>query len=383
MPSVRLVNVTKRYGEITAVEGINLEVEDGEYLCIIGPSGCGKTTLIKCISGIIEPTEGEIYIDGELMNGVPIQERGVGYVFQEIALFPHMDVYDNVSYGPRVKGWDASRMRRLVDEMLNMMALRDRMHDYPMELSGGARQKAAVARALSSGSLLLLLDEPLGALDVKVRIALRRELRRMVKELGLTAIHVTHDQEEAMAISDRIAVMRAGRIVEVGTPQDLYLNPRRLFTANFVGEANFMVGEVAGSSGGEVEVRVNGEPIYSVRSSLLSSGDVLDGGRVVAAIRPEFVVMEGTDGMNSGFGGLTDGCGASWGGRVRSEAFLGSMVRYEVEADNGVLVAVKLPSLSVGSGFRVGSRVTLTFPPRHVLLYPYPPEGLERAISIE
>ncbi|NIM44620.1 MAG: ATP-binding cassette domain-containing protein, partial [Nitrososphaeria archaeon] len=161
MPSVRLVNITKRYGEITAVQIVDLGIEDEEYVCVIGPSGCGKTTLIKCIAGITEPSEGEVYIDGKLMNNVPIQDRGIGYVFQEIALFPHMDVYENVSYGPTVKGWGPSETRSLVEEMLSMMALGGRVRDLPSVLSGGAQQKTAIARALASGSLLLLLDEPL------------------------------------------------------------------------------------------------------------------------------------------------------------------------------------------------------------------------------
>lgn len=365
MPSVRLTNVTKRYGEITAVENINLQVKDREYVCIIGPSGCGKTTLIKCISGIIQPSEGEIYIDDKLVKDVPIQDRGIGYVFQEIALFPHMNIYDNVSYGPAVKGWEITKTRRLVGEMLSMMKLQNRIEDYPDELSGGARQKTAIARALSSGSLLLLLDEPLGSLDAKVRAVLRHELRRMVKDLNLTAIHVTHNQEEAMAISDRIVVMKAGKIIEVGSPFDLYLHPKRPFTANFVGEANFLVGEVEELSNEKTVVKVQGEVLIGKRLNL---GE----GKIVAVIRPEFVVMQKFSRRKE-----------SWKGRVENKTFIGSAVRYEIRTDNGELIAAKQPFEPNGSKFEVGSRVSLTFPPQHVLLYPYPEEGLEREISIE
>ena len=363
MPSARLVNVTKRYGEITAVENTNLEIEDTEYVCIIGPSGSGKTTLIKCISGIIDPTEGEVYIDGKLMNNVPIQDRDIGYVFQEIALFPHMNVYENVLYGPIVKGWDLDKTRNLVEEMLNMMALTDRVNDYPQVLSGGAQQKTAITRALTSGSLLLLLDEPLGSLDTKVRTMLRHELRKMVKDLGLTAIHVTHDQEEAMAIADRIVVMKTGRIVEVGTPMELYLRPKRLFTANFVGEANFMTGEILKVTSDGVEFRINDEVFHKAEKVDFEER------KIVAAIRPEFVVMKKSGKIRTG--------------RIENKVFVGSTVRYEVRTESGELIVVRTPFTSESYRWKVGNSVNLTFPPRSILLYPYPEAGLEREISIE
>jgi len=361
-----MVNVTKRYGEILAAENINLQVENKEYMCIIGPSGCGKTTLIKCVAGIIEPTEGEIYTDNKLMNNVPIQDREIGYVFQEIALFPHMNVYENVSYGPTVKGWTSAKTRSLIEEMLNMMALRDRVKDYPHVLSGGAKQKTAIARALSSGSLLLLFDEPLGSLDAKVRTVLRHELRRMVKELELTAIHVTHDQEEAMAIADRIVVMRAGRIIEIGTPLELYLHPKHLFTANFVGESNFMTGQIVAATSGGATVKINGEFLHSAKKVNFKEQ------KVVVAIRPEFIVMTHPERTTR-----------TWEGRIENKVFIGSTVRYEVRTENGELIAVKRPFASDALKWNVGNRVSLAFPPDSILLYPYPEEGLQKAISIE
>ncbi len=366
MPSVRLVNITKRYGEITAVQIVDLGIEDEEYVCVIGPSGCGKTTLIKCIAGITEPSEGEVYIDGKLMNNVPIQDRGIGYVFQEIALFPHMDVYENVSYGPTVKGWGPSETRSLVEEMLSMMALGGRVRDLPSVLSGGAQQKTAIARALASGSLLLLLDEPLGSLDVKVRTLLRLELRKMVKDLDLTAVHVTHDQVEAMAVADKIIVMKAGRIVEVGTPLELYLHPKRLFTANFVGEANLMIGKVVEEKNDGVKVKIG--------DAVLQSSERVDfkGKKVVAAIRPEFVAM---DKLRRKKG--------SWKGRIESKTFIGSTVRYEVRAENSELIVVKRPFTPDAYEWTPGDRVSLLFPSPSVLVYPYPQQGLEKEISIE
>ena len=365
---MRLINVTKKYGEITAIKNININVRNKEYLCIIGPSGCGKTTLIKCIAGIIEPDEGEIYIDNKLMNNVPIQDRGVGYVFQEIALFPHMTVYENVSYGPFVKGLSISSVKNIINELIDMMKLQDRVKDHPNALSGGAQQKTAIARALSSGSRLLLFDEPLGSLDVKVRKVLRYELRRLVKDLGLTAIHVTHDQEEAMSIADRIVVMRSGEIVEVGTPLELYLRPKTLFTANFVGEANFFVGELIDiDERGNVKVDVNGKVFFS--SCKLDS----ETKKIVVAIRPEFIVM----------GRKTSKAKNSWKGVIEEKIFLGSSFHFKVSTDNDVTLVVKVPLSSEAVNWRIGDHVNLILPTRYLLLYPYPKEGLERAIALE
>ena len=367
MPEVRLVKLTKKYGQIIAANNVDLHIRDKEYVSILGPSGCGKTTLIKCIAGIIRPEEGEVYIGGKLVNEAPIQERGVGYVFQEIALFPHKNVYENVSYGPTVKGWNVTETRNLVGEMLDMMKLRDRAGAYAEELSGGARQKTAVARALASGSLLLLLDEPLGALDVKVRAVLRYELRRLVKDLGLTAIHVTHDQEEAMAISDRVVVMKAGRIVEVGTPMELYLRPKKIFTANFVGEANFLEGRVLDVTPEDSVLEVNGRRLLTV-SRARSKGE-----KVVVAVRPEFISMKEYRGHQPD----------RWEGRIEREVFAGSTIRYEVQIGNGRLLAVKYPVASGGPEFKVGDRVSLILPPKNVIVYAYPRGGLEKEISLE
>ncbi|MEM2399582.1 MAG: ABC transporter ATP-binding protein [Candidatus Bathyarchaeia archaeon] len=349
---------------MVALKKVNLQVEDKEYLCIVGPSGCGKTTLIKCIAGIIEPDEGEIYVDDRIINGLPIEDREVGYVFQEIALFPHMTVYDNVSYGPFVKGRKIIEAKDLIKEILNMMGLQDRAKEYPNALSGGARQKTAVARALISGSKLLLLDEPLGSLDAKVRLVLRYELRRLVKDLGLTAIHVTHDQEEAMSIADRMVVMRAGEIVEVGTPLELYMHPKKLFTAYFVGEANLFVGEIV-KRNNYVKVNIDGMTLYSSHKVDFEDKEA------VAVIRPEFIVVRR--------GKFSKGL---WTGVIERKTFLGSVVRFEVRTNNNKMVAIKRP-VSEASKFNVGDAVGMVLPPKALLLYPYPEEGLEKAISLE
>ncbi|MCK4455665.1 MAG: ABC transporter ATP-binding protein, partial [Thermoplasmata archaeon] len=222
MPRIELRGITKRFGDVVAAKDVNLTIEDKEYVTFLGPSGCGKTTLVKIISGIWEPTEGEVLIDGKRMNEVPVEDRDLGYVFQSIALFPHMTVLSNTVYAPIVKDFPVEERDKIAQEVLDLVDLLDRKKFFPGELSTGAQQKAGLARALASQAKLLILDEPLSALDARVRVDLRYELRRLVKDLGLTAVHVTHDQEEASSVSDRIVVMRAGRIVEIDSPENLY-----------------------------------------------------------------------------------------------------------------------------------------------------------------
>jgi len=366
MPEVKLVNVTKRYGRIVANDHINLTIRDKEYVSVIGPSGCGKTTLIKNIAGIIEPDEGEIYIGGKLVNKVPIEDREIGYVFQNIALFPHMTVWDNVTYGPRVKGYPPEETESIAREMIEMIKVAARTDAYPDELSGGTQQKTAVARALMTRSKLLLLDEPLGALDLKVRAALRYELRRIVKDLGLTALHVTHDQEEAMSISDRVVVMRRGRIIESGKPLELYMRPKTLFTANFVGEANFLAGKIdrITERGSIIDLR-GGLKIMSIDRSM-KVGD-----RVVTAFRPEFAGLGKRRGENLLSGKITD------------IVYSGSLARLHVELPDGNMIVIKKP-LRFGEPLpRIGGKVTVSVPPENVLMYPYPKRGLYRELSLE
>ena len=365
MPEVRLVNVTKRYGKIVANDDVSFTIKDGEYISIIGPSGCGKTTLIKNIAGIIKPDIGEIYIGGRRVTDLPIEDRGIGYVFQNIALFPHMTVWGNVTYGPRVRGWSLEETKPLALEMLEMIKLGARSEAYPAELSGGTQQKTAVARALISKAELLLLDEPLGALDVKVRAELRHELRRLVKDLKLTALHVTHDQEEAMSISDRVIVMKRGSIVETGAPIDLYSQPRNIFTANFVGEANFLTGEVtqAFDEGSSVKV---GDSLQL----MTKSGDRRVGDRVVIAFRPEFASIGDRRIMNN------------LSGTVMSTLYSGRTIRIKVQLTNGDLVIVKKISSLKEPPFAIGDKVTITISPEDILVYKHP-ENLNRELALE
>ena len=286
MPDVRIVNVTKKYGKIYALDNISLTIHDQEYFALLGPSGCGKTTLLRLIAGLIEPDSGEIYIGDKRVDKVPPEDRDIGFVFQTFALFPHMTAWGNVLYGPKVKNYDAKEADTIGHEVLELVKLDERLNAYPSELSGGMMQRIAVARALAAGAKTLLLDEPLGQLDAKVRNEIRYEIRRMAKDLKLTAIHVTHDQSEAMSISDRIAVMKKGKIVQIGSPQELYMYPNSLFVAHFIGESNLLEGYIDQTDGYcEIELR-EGLKVKAKKTG------IKDGERIVLAIRPETCEMK-------------------------------------------------------------------------------------------
>jgi len=369
MPEVKLTDVVKTFdkGRIVAVDHVNLHVRDREYLTLLGPSGCGKTTTLRMIAGLEMPDEGEIIIDNKVVSNLPPEYRDIGYVFQEYALFPHMDVWNNVTYGPRVKGWDEEKSERIGREMLELVRLFARTDAYPRELSGGMRQRVALARALSSGSKLLLLDEPLGALDAKIRTDLRYEIRRLVKDLQLTAIHVTHDQAEAMAISDRIAVMRKGKILQVGTPQELYLNPKHIFVANFVGESNFLEGYVTENVDHRVTVELRGGvTVQSVDK------DHRKGEKVVVAVRPEVLSIK--KGKKRGSNSIM--------GVIEAFRFEGTNVRYEIRLDNGDMVVVVQPAL-MAEWMEVGENVTLSFPVEKSFVFTYPERGLRTELALE
>jgi len=349
------------------VDNVSLEIHNKEYFSLLGPSGCGKTTLLRMIAGLVEPTEGEVYIDNKLVNKVPPEDRGIGFVFQTYALFPHMDVWDNVTYGPKVKAWEENRSESIGREMLEMVRLYARKEALPHELSGGMMQRVALSRALASGAKLLLLDEPLGALDAKIRFELRYELRRLVKDLGLTAVHVTHDQGEAMAISDRIAVMKKGGILQVGTPQELYTNPQHIFVANFIGENNFLEGHITKATDGRVQIELRG----GLKASG-SDASTREGERVVLAVRPEtFTIEKGHKKRINSLLGVV--------GKVRYE---GTNIRYEVRLENEDMVVVVRPSL-MEEWFRSGDKVTVSFPSEKSYVFPYPSRGLREELAVE
>jgi len=367
MPDVRIVNVTKKFGKIVAVDNVSLTVRDKEYFSLLGPSGCGKTTLLRLIAGLISPDEGEIYIGDKLINDVPPEDRDIGFVFQTFALFPHMNSWDNVTYGPKVKGFDMKEAATIGHEVLEMVKLHERLDAYPDELSGGMMQRIAVARALAAGAKLLLLDEPLGQLDAKVRNEIRYEIRKMAKDLDLTAIHVTHDQSEAMAISDRIAVIKKGKILQVGAPHELYMNPGNIFVAHFIGESNFLEGYVLSTSGNKAKIELRGGVKVTAPDKSAKKGE-----RVVLAIRPETLIFD--KGVKKRSNSIL--------GRIERVTFEGSDIRYEIRLENEDLIVVVKPSM-VGEWFNIGEQITISFPFEKAHVFAYPEAGLKGEITVE
>ena len=369
-PDVRTVEVSKSFGDgkIIAVDNVSLEVHDREYVSLVGPSGCGKTTLLRLIAGLIRPDKGEVYIDNVLVNKIPPEDRGIGFVFQTYALFPHMNVWQNVTYGPRIKALDEKNASALGRETLEMMRLYERSDAYPNELSGGMMQRVAVARALAAGAKLLLLDEPLGALDAKIRNELRYDIRHLVKDLGLTAIHVTHDQAEAMAISDRIAVMRKGKILQVGTPTELYMNPQHLFVANFIGESNFLEGYIVDVEKSLTKIHLRGDiTVYTANAK-----DKQEGEKVALAVRPEALNLE--KGWKAAANSLR--------GTMKDVSFEGTTTRYEVVLKNEDKVIVTMPTLA-SEPYNVGERITVSFLPEKSHVFNYPQKGLTEELKLE
>ncbi len=311
--TVELEAVEKHYGSHRALAGLSLRIEPGEFVSLLGPSGCGKTTALRALAGLEAIDSGAIRIDGADVAAVPVERRDIGMVFQQYSLFPHMTVRQNVSFGLEMRKIAAAARRERVIEALDMVHLADFADRFPHQLSGGQQQRVALARALVTRPRVLLLDEPLSALDAKVRVSLRDEIRRIQSDLGITTVFVTHDQEEALAVSDRIAVMNAGGIEQVGTPEELYRHPVSAFTADFVGQSNRLRGDLRG---GDVFV-------YGFRVPALA-GDTADG-PVLAYVRPEDVAFAAE--------GVT--------GTVVASSFLGSIRRTTVRLDDDTVVTVQ------------------------------------------
>ena len=289
MASVTLEDVTKRFADTTALSDVSLDVRDGEFFTLVGPSGCGKTTTLRTIAGFEDPSEGVVAFDGEDVSETPVERRDVGIVFQNYALFPHMTVAENVAYGLRFRdppGGVSTEER--VTELLSLVDLEGFEDRDPDELSGGQQQRVALARALAPGPSLLLLDEPMSALDARLRENLRRQVKRIQRDLGITTIYVTHDQEEALSISDRLAVMSDGAVEQVGTPREVYRQPSTRFVAEFIGDNNVFSGTVTDREDGVLSVDVNGETVR------LLGDDHATGETVAFCVRPERLTRDAT-----------------------------------------------------------------------------------------
>lgn len=343
MAYLELKNVSKLFGTVAAVKDFDLAVEKGEFVSLLGPSGCGKTTTLRMIAGFETPDAGAIYLDGTDITTVPPNKRGTGMVFQAYALFPNMNVRDNIAFGLEVTGHPKPEVEARVREMLALVRLEDTAKRFPHQLSGGQQQRIALARALAIRPRVLLLDEPLSALDAVVRVALRSEIRRIQLELGITTIYVTHDQEEALSISDRVVVMNQGLIEQVGSPEEIYRHPKTRFVAAFIGTANQLPGVIAGRDQvrfGETLLRAPVPPPLS------------ESNRVVVLVRPENIALHAT---------APDDASNLLEGTIQTITFLGPITRVGVDI-HGTRIVADLAAAQRGT-FTHTQRVWLSFPP--------------------
>jgi spermidine/putrescine transport system ATP-binding protein len=332
-PSVRLEEVTKRFGELAAVREMTLDIPRGEFFTMLGPSGCGKTTTLRMIAGFEDPSEGRVLLEGEDVTGRPAFKRPTNTVFQSYALFPHLSVEKNVAFGLQRKKVANAEVRRRVGEELERVGLTAEAKRRPAQLSGGQQQRVALARALVNRPAVLLLDEPLGALDLKLRKQLQVELKRIQREVGITFVYVTHDQEEALTMSDRIAVMDRGVIEQVADPETVYERPATTFVAGFIGVSNLMPGEVVSANGSATELRLDAGP--TVRTA--ESGGARPGERAHAVVRPEKLVLgRAGDGVSGGR--------ASVEGQVESSLYLGTATQMAVRLADGTPMTVLVPN---------------------------------------
>jgi putative spermidine/putrescine transport system ATP-binding protein len=350
MSEITLEAVGKRFGTIEAVRDVDLHVAEGEFFSLLGPSGSGKSTVLRIIAGFTQPTTGEVQIGGVSMLGVPAERRDIGYVFQDYALFPHLSVHDNVAFGLRARKVPKREIGARVDEALDQSGLAGYGSRRPNELSGGERQRVAIARALVIRPKVLLLDEPLGALDRMLREQMQFWVKQLQRDLGVTTIHVTHDQIEALTMSDRIAIMRRGEICELGTPQQLYQEPAKRFSAEFMGDNNILAGVVVATDGLVCQVEI--DQAAKVRATIPSShgaagAEPRSGDRVALAVRPEDIELRAA-------GEAPD---SRPQGRILERIYRGSVIRYRVELRGGTQLAIDSHGRS--NALPVGERVVV------------------------
>jgi len=351
--NLQLRDLTKLFGALVAVNSVNLEVQGGEFVCFLGPSGCGKTTILRMITGFETPNSGEVVYDGKVINDLVPQKREFGIVFQSYALFPNMTVSENIAFGLKMRRMAKERINKRTDEILDLIGLRDWRNNYPAQLSGGQQQRVALGRALAPNPTVLLLDEPLSALDAKIRVRLRAVIKRLQQELGITMVYVTHDQEEALSIADRVVVMEEGVFKQVGTPIEIYKNPQSGFVADFVGISNFFDG-----------TRLNGTVQVKDIQFVVPQAKSLTSDRVTLSIRPEKIEIVNPQRP------LHDLEPSNIvRGKIEVITFLGAVVRILVSSTNGEVIVDMVEKDFEQRQLIRGDEVDMYFPPDAFLVY--------------
>ena len=364
---VRLTGISKTYGSFTAVHPLDLTVPEGSFFALLGASGCGKTTTLRMIAGLEEPTAGTVHLGDQDVTRLPPYKRPVNTVFQSYALFPHLDIFENVAFGLRRRG--IKSVKKQVDEMLDLVQLGEHARKKPHQLSGGQQQRVAVARALINHPRVLLLDEPLGALDLKLRRQMQLELKRIQTEVGITFVHVTHDQEEAMTMADTVAVMNAGRVEQLGAPADLYENPKTTFVANFLGTSNLIEAEVDAAGGDEIVLKAGGGKLSL--PARRCSAPTATGGKVLVGVRPEKISLTHADDA----GEIPDGRNRVTG-RIADASFIGVSTQYVVDSPAGTALQVYVQNVDRDARLAPGAEVVLHWNPAHTF-------GLDAAQDIQ
>ncbi|MFH8581770.1 ABC transporter ATP-binding protein [Streptomyces zaomyceticus] len=363
---VRLTGISKSYGSFTAVHPLDLTVPQGSFFALLGASGCGKTTTLRMIAGLEDPSTGTVFLGDKDVTDLPPYKRPVNTVFQSYALFPHMDITENIAFGLRRRG--IKSVKKQVDDMLELVQLGDKARHKPHQLSGGQQQRVAVARALINHPQVLLLDEPLGALDLKLRRQMQLELKRIQTEVGITFVHVTHDQEEAMTMADQVAVMNGGRVEQLGAPADLYENPQTTFVANFLGTSNLIEAEVL-ETGADVLVTAGGGRLRVPGDRCTSA--VRQGGKVLVGVRPEKISLTHKDDAGS----IADGRNRVTG-RIADSSFIGVSTQYVVNSPAGAELQVYEQNIERDTRLVPGAEVVLHWNPAHTF-------GLDAAQDID
>ena len=349
MPPLHLERIVKKYGNVKAVDDLSLKVRDGELLTLLGPSGCGKTTILRCVSGFVKPDSGDIYLGDRKITEIPPQKRGIGLVFQNYALWPHMTVFQNLAFGLKMKKLSKNEIRQKVEHALALVQLEGFGDRYPRQLSGGQQQRVALSRALVLEPDILLLDEPLSNLDALLREQMRFEIAQIHKQAGITTIYVTHDQTEAMVISDRIAVLEKGRIMQLGTPLEIYSKPANKFVAGFMGTTNFIYGKVISFDKDYAEVTTDDGVTLIGRGRELKKGDEVD-----VAIRPESIKF-----LSPAEAKTTSHEPNLYEAEVVRASYIGELIDYQLKIKNHLIRARG----EVRTPYAVGERIVIKLDP--------------------